>query len=136
ILPAVMPITEKHRSLNIKPEHYPIVGKHLLLAMRDVLGEEVASVAIIDAWGKAYQEIANVFISIESNMYQDVKDSVGGWLDYRDFKVSKKVKESEVITSFYLEPVDNHPFQTFKPGQYITVKADNIPGESHAHLRQ
>lgn len=136
ILPAVMPITEKHRSLNIKPEHYPIVGKHLLLAMRDVLGEEVATDAIIDAWGNAYNEIANVFISIESNMYQDVKDTVGGWLDYRDFKVTKKVKESEVITSFYLEPVDNNPFPAFKPGQYITVKAENIPGESHAHLRQ
>lgn len=136
ILPAVMPITEKHRSLNIKPEHYPIVGKHLLLAMREVLGEEVATDDIINAWEKAYNEIANVFISIEANMYQDVKDTVGGWIDYRDFKVTKKVKESDVITSFYLEPVDNDPFQNFKPGQYITVKADNIPGESHAHLRQ
>lgn len=136
ILPAVMPIAEKHRSLNIKPEHYPIVGKYLLLAMRDVPGKEVATDAIIDAWEKAYSKIADVFISVEAKMYQDVQDTVGGWIDYRDFKVTKKVKESDVITSFYLEPVDNEPFPTFKPGQYITVKADNIPGESHAHLRQ
>ena len=136
ISPAVMPITEKHRSLNIKPEHYPIVGKHLLLAMRDVLGEEIATDAVIAAWEKAYNEIANVFISIEGKMYEDIKANIGGWLDYRDFKVTKKVKESDVITSFYLEPVDNNPFQAFKPGQYITVKADNIPGESHTHLRQ
>lgn len=136
ILPTVMPITEKHRSLNIKPEHYPIVGKHLLLAMRDVLGEEVATDAIINAWEKAYNKIANVFISIEATMYQKMREIVGGWVDFRNFKVTKKVKESNVITSFYLEPVDNDPFPAFKPGQYITVKAENIPGETHAHLRQ
>lgn len=136
ILPAVMPIAEKHRSLNIKPEHYPIVGKHLLLAMRDVLGEDVATDDIINAWEKAYGVIADVFISVEDNMYNQVKETAGGWVDYRDFKVTKKIKESDVITSFYLEPVDNKPFPSFKPGQYITVKAENIPGESHAHLRQ
>src|SRR5690625_2300935 len=76
ILPAVMPIAEKHRSLNIKPEHYPIVGKHLLLAMRDVLGKEVATDAVIAAWEKAYNEIANVFISIEGKMYKDVEANV------------------------------------------------------------
>jgi len=135
ILPAVMPIAEKHRSLNIKPEHYPIVGKHLLLAMQEVLGKDVANADVIGAWEKAYGEIANVFISVEADMYQDVKNTVGGWIDYRDFKVTKKVKESDVITSFYLEPADGNPFPTFKPGQYITVKAD-IPGESHTHLRQ
>src|SRR5699024_7104463 len=43
ILPAVMPIAHKHRSLNIKPEHYPIVGENLLAAMREVLTEEVAT---------------------------------------------------------------------------------------------
>src|SRR5690625_5960742 len=37
ILPAVMPITEKHRSLNIKPEHYQIVRKYLLLTILYVI---------------------------------------------------------------------------------------------------
>lgn len=135
ILPAVKPIAEKHRSLNIKPEHYPIVGKHLLLAMQDVLGKDVANDDVINAWEKAYNEIANVFISIEADKYKEVENTVGGWIDYRNFKVTKKVKESDVITSFYLEPVDGEPFPAFKPGQYITVKAD-IPGEPHSHLRQ
>src|SRR5690625_4373501 len=47
ILPAVKPIAHKHKSLNIKPEHYPIVGKYLLLGMKDVLGEEVATDEVI-----------------------------------------------------------------------------------------
>src|SRR5699024_3904849 len=68
ILPAVMPIAEKHRSLNIKPEHCPIVGKHLLLAMQEVLGKDVANADVIGAWEKAYGEFANVFIFVEADM--------------------------------------------------------------------
>lgn len=135
ILPAVDPIAEKHRSLNIKPEHYPIVGKHLLLAMRDVLGEDVATDEVINAWEKAYGEIADVFIKVEKEKYKKTQTTTGGWIDYRDFKVAKKVTESDVITSFYLEPADGKAFPLYQPGQYITVKAD-IPGEPHTHLRQ
>jgi len=135
ILPAVMPIAHKHRSLNIKPEHYPIVGENLLAAMREVLTEEVATDEIIEAWKKAYGEIANVFISIEKTMYDEVLNTTGGWVGFRDFKVVKKVKESNVITSFYLEPIDNEAIPVFEPGQYITVKAD-IEGEPYTHQRQ
>lgn len=135
ILPAVMPIAEKHRSLNIKPEHYPIVGENLLAGMREVLGEDVATDEVIAAWEKAYGEIANVFIEIEANMYKNVERQEGGWIDYRDFKVIKKVPESDVITSFYLEPVDGAPIVSHEAGQYITIIAD-IPGESHKHQRQ
>lgn len=135
ILPAVMPIAEKHRSLNIKAEHYPIVGKHLLLAMREVLGEDVASDAVIEAWEKAYGEIANVFITIEQGMYEKTENEVGGWVDYRDFIVQKKVVESDVITSYYLEPADNNPFTSYEPGQYITVKVE-VPNLPYTQLRQ
>lgn len=135
ILPAVMPIAQKHRSLNIKPEHYPIVGENLLAAMREVLGEDVATNEVISAWEKAYGEIANVFITVEKEMYDKTNEAVGGWLDYRDFKVVKKVVESDVITSFYLEPIDEDPLANYEAGQYITIKAE-IPGEPHTHLRQ
>ncbi|GAA0502671.1 NO-inducible flavohemoprotein [Salinibacillus aidingensis] len=135
ILPAVQPVAHKHKSLNIKPEHYPIVGENLLMAIREVLGEEVATDEVLAAWEKAYGEIANVFISIEDQMYQEDENQPGGWTGFRNFKVKQKVKESDVITSFYLEPADNHPFPPFKPGQYITVKAD-IEGEAYTHRRQ
>src|SRR5699024_9438400 len=107
ILPAVMPLAPNHRSLTIRRPHYPIVGENLLAAMREVLTEEVATDEIIEAWKQAYGEIANVFISIEKTMYDEVLNTTGGWVGFHDFKVVKKVKESSVITSFYLEPLDN-----------------------------
>ncbi|MFD1851227.1 NO-inducible flavohemoprotein [Oceanobacillus bengalensis] len=134
ILPVVKQIAEKHRSLNIKPEHYPIVGENLLFAIKDVLGD-AATDEIIDAWAKAYGEIANVFITVEKEMYKEVQDSPGGWVDYRDFKVVKKEKESDVITSFYLKPVDEKVFPSYRPGQYITIKAE-IDSQEYNHLRQ
>lgn len=134
ILPVVKQIGEKHRSLNIKPEHYPIVGENLLIAIKEVLGD-AATDDIMTAWEKAYGVIADVFISTEKEMYEEVANKKGGWVDYRDFKVVEKVKESDVITSFYLQPVDGGEIATFLPGQYITVKAE-IEDQPYNHLRQ
>ncbi|GAA0608847.1 NO-inducible flavohemoprotein [Virgibacillus siamensis] len=134
ILPQVKQIAQKHKSLNIKPEHYPIVGKYLLLAMKDVLGD-TASDDVINAWEKAYGVISGVFIDTEKEMYQELKNTTGGWIDFRNFKVVDKVAESDVITSFYLEPADGNPFPIYQPGQYITVKAE-IAGQPYTHLRQ
>lgn len=134
ILPVVKQIAQKHKSLNIKPEHYPIVGKYLLLGIKDVLGD-AATDDIINAWEKAYGVIADVFISVEKEMYEAVQNSPGGWIDFRNFKVMKKVVESDVITSFYLEPEDGQAFPAYQPGQYITVKAI-IEGQPYTHLRQ
>lgn len=134
ILPVVKQIGEKHRSLNIKPEHYPIVGENLLIAIKEVLGD-AATDDIMTAWEKAYGVIADIFISIEKEMYEEVANKQGGWVDYRDFKVVQKVEESDVITSFYLQPVDGEKIATFVPGQYITVKAE-IEDQPYNHLRQ
>ncbi|WP_186576942.1 NO-inducible flavohemoprotein [Aquibacillus kalidii] len=134
ILPVVKQIAHKHRSLNIKPEHYPIVGENLLTAMKDVLGD-AANEEIITAWGKAYGVIADAFIQVEADMYEETENKDGGWIGYRDFEVANKVKESDVITSFYLKPVDGGKIPTFKPGQYLTVKIDRDDAE-YTCLRQ
>src|SRR5699024_7011102 len=115
-------------------EQYPIVGKYLLLAMEEVL-KEAATEEVLDAWERAYGIIASVFIETEKVMYQEMENRIGGWTGFRDFKVVEKVKESDVITSFYLEPVDDEPFPAYESGQYITIKA-KIDGEPHEHLRQ
>src|SRR5690606_33534418 len=72
LVPAVKQIAHKHRSLGVKPEHYPIVGEYLLKAIKDVLGD-AATDDIINAWGEAYGVIAQVFIDTEKEMYQQAK---------------------------------------------------------------
>jgi hypothetical protein len=61
ILPVVKGIGHKHRSLGVKPEPYPIAGKNLLAAIKEVLGD-AATDEIIGAWGQAYGVIADAFI--------------------------------------------------------------------------
>jgi nitric oxide dioxygenase len=134
ILPEVKRIAHKHRSLGIKPEHYPIVGKNLLAAIKDVLGD-AATDEIINAWAEAYGVIADVFINVEEELYREAERAPGGWRDFRNFVVAQKVQESDVITSFYLKPQDGGPLPTYQPGQYISVKLA-IPGETYTHIRQ
>ncbi|MCZ0755153.1 NO-inducible flavohemoprotein [Anoxybacillus sp. J5B_2022] len=134
ILPFVKQIGHKHRSLGVKKEHYPIVGKYLLLAIKDVLGD-AATDEVIEAWREAYGVIADVFIQVEEEMYREAEGKAGGWKDFRRFTVQKKVKESDVITSFYLVPEDGGAVSDFLPGQYVSVKV-NVPGETYTHIRQ
>ncbi|MFD1205932.1 NO-inducible flavohemoprotein [Sporosarcina contaminans] len=134
ILPTVIQIAHKHRSLGIMPEHYPIVGENLLGAIKEVLGD-AATPEIIDAWAEAYGVIADAFIGVEKEMYDKVEEADGGWRTFKKFTIAQKVKESDVITSFYLKPVDGKKLPSYKPGQYITIRL-NIFGEKYTLNRQ
>jgi nitric oxide dioxygenase len=134
LLPAVKQIAQKHRSLGIKAEHYPIVGEHLLGAIKEVLGS-AATDEIIQAWAEAYGVIADVFISVEKEMYKAAEEQKNGFGEFKNFKIVDKVDESDIITSFYLQPVEGSGVPTFLPGQYITVRL-TIPGETYLFNRQ
>jgi nitric oxide dioxygenase len=126
---AVELIAQKHASLRIKPEHYPIVGENLLASIREVLGE-AATDDIINAWGEAYGFLAGILIGREAQIYKEQAGAPGGWDEFKQFRVSRKEKESENITSFYLVPVDGGTLPTFKPGQYITVRVPSPCGHT------
>lgn len=122
ILPAVEKIAQKHASLNILPEHYPIVGENLLATIDEMFspGQEV-----LDAWGAAYQVLADVFINREEQIYQQKEQANGGWRGLRNFKVKHKVKQSDVITSFELEPEDGLTVTPYQAGQYLSLYVRN-----------
>ena len=134
LLPAVKQIAHKHRSLAIKPEHYPIVGENLLEAIKEVLGE-AATDEIIDAWAEAYGAIADVFIAVEKEMYAQVQEAAGGWVDYKQFIVMDKMPESENMMSIFLKPADGQALPDFNPGQYMTIRV-SVPGEQYLMNRQ
>ncbi|WP_332748714.1 NO-inducible flavohemoprotein [Hydrogenophaga sp.] len=120
IAPALPGIVQKHAALGVLPEHYPIVGACLLKAIREVLGE-VASDDIIAAWAEAYGTLAQLLIDAEEQVYAANAARAGGWRGTRTLRLARKVVESELITSFYLEPIDGQPLLTFTPGQYLTL---------------
>lgn len=115
---AVSLIVQKHVSLGIQPEHYPIVGECLLAAIREVLGE-AATDAVLGAWGEAYGQLAELLIGAEEAQYAGNAAREGGWRGERAFKVVRRERESEVIESFYLQPADAGALADFQPGQYI-----------------
>lgn len=117
-------IIQKHVALGVQPEHYPIVGQCLLRAIREVLGAEVATDAILNAWGEAYGALAKLLIDAEEQVYAATAAQPGGWRGQRAVRVARKEDESELITSFYLEPVDGRPLADFLPGQYLTLVLD------------
>ncbi|RIV02023.1 NO-inducible flavohemoprotein [Bacillus licheniformis] len=134
LLPVVKQIGHKHKSLHVKPEHYPIVGQHLLEAIEIVLGE-AATEDILQAWAEAYEEIARVFIEVEKQMYEEDKKQDGNWEGFKPFVIMDKRVESDTITSFYLKPADGTALPAFSPGQYVSV-CIKIPGEPYFLTRQ
>jgi nitric oxide dioxygenase len=120
-LPAelVPQIVHKHVALNVLPEHYPIVGGCLLRSIREVLGAETATDAVLDAWGAAYGQLADILIGAEEGVYKAHAEAPGGWRGTRPFRIARKVKESDGVTSFYLEPVDGQPVLAAEAGQYL-----------------
>ncbi|MBL1219878.1 NO-inducible flavohemoprotein [Chryseobacterium sp. L7] len=127
-------IGNKHVSLNISPEQYDIVGHHLISSIKEVLGE-AASDDLIEAWTEAYNELAQIMISIEAELYQSNLKKEGGWKGWRTFIISEITEESSEVKSFYLKPKDQASIADYLPGQYLSVKLF-IPALGHEQARQ
>ncbi len=121
LLPVVNNIGHKHTSLDIRPEHYAIVGNHLILSIKEVLGDG-ATEELLEAWTIAYQQLANLMSGHEQGIYNAQTAKKGGWAGWRPFVVKQKVKESEEITSFYLYPSDGGAVSDFTAGQYVSLR--------------
>ncbi|PHH78486.1 hypothetical protein CDD80_6754 [Ophiocordyceps camponoti-rufipedis] len=126
---AVERIAQRHASLVVQPEQYAIVGEFLVAAFAEVLGDAVLTPAVVDAWVAAYQQLADVFISRERQLYDQFAD----WRGWRAFRVDGKEAEAEDVVSLYLRPVDGRvPLPLYRPGQYVSarVRVSTDGGES------
>ena len=70
---AVQRMVARHVETGVKPEHYPLVAGALLPAIREVLGAEVATDAVLAAWGEAYWMLADILIAAEAQAYEDAE---------------------------------------------------------------
>ena len=57
---------------------------------------------VIDAWGAAYGQLADILAGEEGRIYKAQAAAPGGWSGARDFLVQEKSVESEEVTSFLL----------------------------------
>ncbi|WP_417843504.1 NO-inducible flavohemoprotein [Thalassospira sp.] len=121
LVPVVERIAHKHIGYHILPEHYAYVARALIGAIAEVLGEKVNE-DILTAWGEAYWFLANILIERETGIRENLESRTGGWNGWRKFRISEKRRESDVITSFILSPVDGQPVLAHRPGQYLTLR--------------
>ncbi|PAR32698.1 NO-inducible flavohemoprotein [Vibrio metoecus] len=127
-------IAHKHTSFNIQPEHYQIVGHHLLETLRE-LAPEAFTEQVEEAWTAAYFFLAQVFIDREGCLYLERKHALGGWQGARTFTVQEKRMESQYVTSFILVPADGGVVLDYQPGQYVGIEV-TPQGSDYREIRQ
>ena len=128
--PVVNRIVHKHVSVGIRAEHYPIVGKHLLGAIAETLGD-AATPPLLAAWDEAYTSLAALFIDAEKAMYADAGIEPG---QTRAMRVTEVTQQATDIKSIRFVAEDGAPLPAFKAGQYVSVTVTFADG--HTQLRQ
>jgi len=121
LMPVLDRIGHKHVSIDIRPEHYAIVGKHLLASIEEVLGD-VATNEILEAWKVAYDQLAAIMSGHEASIYSAQLEKENGWTGWRTFRITEKKYESSEICSFYLSPADGGKVAIHQAGQYTSIK--------------
>jgi nitric oxide dioxygenase len=128
--PVVKRIVHKHVSVGIKAEHYPIVGHHLLGAIKETLGD-AATPELIAAWAEAYGSLAKLLVDVERDMYAGAGIDAG---DTRPMRVTEVTTESSTVLSIRLVAGDGAALPPFVAGQYVSVAVDF--GDGRRQLRQ
>lgn len=117
-------IAHKHITLGITPEQYTIVGRHLLAAVGEVLGDAVTP-AVAEAWNEVYWLFATQLISVEARLYQQAHIDPAHPL--RPYRVVRRIEETHGVVTLVLEPADGGALPAIDPGQYVSVFVD-LPG--------
>ncbi|WP_299037949.1 globin domain-containing protein [uncultured Pseudokineococcus sp.] len=114
-------IAHKHAALDIRPEQYLVVGRHLTEAVGEVLGDAVTA-EVARAWDEVYWLFAVQLVAAEARLYQGAGvDPEDPW---REWVVRAKEASTEEVTSFVLTPADGDAVPDFSPGQYVSVVVD------------
>ncbi len=126
-------IAHKHASLGITATQYPIVGRHLLAAVGEVLGEAVTP-AVAAAWDEVYWLLACELVAREARLYTVAGVPEDGMM-WREWRVLETTPETVDVVSFTLVPADGGPVPDFTPGQYVSVAVD-LDGDRGQQIRQ
>ncbi|MFJ4467828.1 globin domain-containing protein [Streptomyces sp. NPDC089424] len=112
-------IAHKHVSLGVTADQYPLVGRHLLGAVAEVLGDAVTP-EVAAAWDEVYWLMANALIAVESRLY--AKAGVENGDIWQRMEIAERHRESDDAVSLVLRRTDGRPAAAFRPGQYVSVR--------------
>ncbi|MGO4423874.1 globin domain-containing protein, partial [Streptomyces sp. MCAF7] len=124
-------IAHKHVSLGITADKYTLVGRHLLAAIAEVLGDAV-TIQVAAAWDEVYWLMANSLIAMEARLYAQAAVQDGDV--WRQMEVAERHQESPDAVSLVLRRPDALPATAFLPGQYVSVRVE-LPDGGH-QIRQ
>ena len=110
-------IAHKHASLGIRPEQYTVVGRHLMNAVADVLGDAVTP-EVAAAWSEVYWLFATLLIAEEARLYHDSASDPAA--PYTPWRVVDRRDEAEDVVSLVLAPAGGET-PAHRPGQYVSV---------------
>ena len=111
-------IAHKHASLGIRPGQYQVVHDNLMWAIVDVLGDAVTP-EVAAAWDEVYWLMAFALTNQERGLYS--ARGVSAETVWRQWRVEKKIVETDDVVTFVVKRVDDRPVRTSLPGQYVTV---------------
>ncbi|WBB71794.1 globin domain-containing protein [Micromonospora sp. WMMD1128] len=131
--PVLDRIAHKHASLGITATQYPIVGRHLLAAVGEVLGDAVTP-PVVAAWDEVYWLLACELIAREARLYAGAGVPEGGPV-WRDWRVTGRARETADVVSFTLAPAGGAAAPGFVPGRYVSVAVDLESGQGR-QIRQ
>ncbi|MDG4771622.1 globin domain-containing protein [Solwaraspora sp. WMMD792] len=127
-------IAHKHASLGIAATQYPIVGRHLLAAVGEVLGDAVTP-EVAAAWDEVYWLLACELVAREARLYTVAGLPLQADAGWRPWRIVEKIPETADVVSLILAPADGDPAPTFAPGQYVSVAVD-LGGGQGRQIRQ
>lgn len=114
-------IAHKHASLGVTADQYALVGRHLLDAVAEVLGDAVTP-QVAAAWQEVYWLMANALIAREAQLYAQAEVADGEV--WRDMEIAERTAESADAVSLTLRRLDGLPTEAFLPGQYVSVQVE------------
>lgn len=113
-------IANKHVALAIKPGDYTIVGRNLMEAIGEVLGDAVTP-EVARAWEEVYWLFAMDLVSTEAKLYQQIERTPDSLM--KDHRITRIEDAGGNARTFTLEPVDGSSIPDYVPGQYVSVIA-------------
>lgn len=114
-------IAHKHVALGIAPHDYTIVGRNLMEAIGEVLGDAVTP-EVAAAWGEVYWLFAVDLVAAEAKIYSELGVTPETLL--RKHRIISNTATTSDTNVIRFQPCDGAPCTPHIAGQYVSVIAE------------